>query len=102
MDATNMTLLAQTQSWSPAVQAALGLVVGGIAGLSFFGLLWRNARLFAEGRAGRAILTQAARLCVLALVMTALARVGVVALLSALVGVTIARETLVRGLGRIR
>ena len=97
-----MTRVADAQSWSLAAQGAVGLIVGVVAGAIFFTLLWRNAQLFAQGRAGRAILTQVVRLCLLALVLTELAGAGAVALLSALAGVTLAREAVIRRMGLFR
>ena len=58
MDATHMTLLAQIAVLEPRRQARWACRRRPRR-RGLFGLLSGNARLFAEGRAGRAVLTQA-------------------------------------------
>lgn len=75
---------------------ATGLVAGIAAGAAHFAALRWNTRLFASGRLGFALVAQAARCALTALLLFALARVGAAALLAGMTGLLFARHAALR------
>jgi hypothetical protein len=74
----------------------LGLLAGIAVGLIHFTQLQRSVRLLAAGRLGLAFATQALRVLVSAMLLAALAWLGVGALLAGLAGFLLSRQWLVR------
>lgn len=74
----------------------LGLLAGIAVGLIHFTQLQRSVRLLAAGRLGLAFATQALRVLVSAVLLAALAWLGVGALLAGLAGFLLSRQWLVR------
>lgn len=80
-------------------QASAGVAAGLLCGLVYFGLLWRNAQLFVQGRPAAAAAMQIGRLIGVAFILYVIAHLGGVALIGALVGILLAREILTRRWG---
>lgn len=80
----------------PALQALIGLAVGMPLGFFHFGTLWWNARALVAGSAARAIGFHVLRFAVLAVILYALAKVGAMALLTAAIGILVARSLVLR------
>ena len=83
-------------------EVVIGLMAGFLAGLLHFGSLWGNARLFTTGSTGKAIALQIGRIAVAVAVLTLLARLGFVALLSGCLAFLVARPLMVWCLGALR
>jgi len=98
MDATDDAMIEHLRGNLPE-QAAIGVAVGLVCGLVYFGLLWRNAQLFVDGRAAAAAAMQIGRLVAAAFILYAVAHLGGVALIGALAGIVLAREILTRRWG---
>jgi F1F0 ATPase subunit 2 len=79
-----------------AAQAAIGLLVGMLAGLVHFTMLRWNVRLLTTGSSGKAIALQLARLGALAAIFFVLARTGPWALLCGAGGLLLARHAVIR------
>jgi len=79
-----------------------GLAAGTAAGAAHFAALRWNARLFAAGRMGVALGVQAMRCGLTALLLFALARTGVAALLAGMAGLLLARHAVLREKVRTR
>jgi F1F0 ATPase subunit 2 len=75
---------------------AAGLAAGVAVGAAHFAALRWNARLFASGRLGWALGAQATRCVLSALLLFALARVGVPALIAGMGGLLCARQAALR------
>jgi F1F0 ATPase subunit 2 len=72
-----------------------------LAGIVQFGSLWWNVRLYAGGGSSiAALIIQFGRFALLTMVLIWLARCGAMPLLSAGVGILLARAVMVRRLGR--
>lgn len=85
-----------------ALAAAGFLAAGLLAGVLHFALLRWNAALYARPRRlGPAIGLHVLRLAATALMLVLLARIGAVPLLTAALGITIARPFVVRRLGGV-
>lgn len=78
----------------------LGLVAGMLLGLVHFGSLWWNARLYAGGGWAQALGLQLLRICLLIVVLGALAWLGASFLLAGALGLILARGFVLRFLGR--
>lgn len=76
---------------SPPLLLAAALVAGGLLGCLHFASLGVVTRDYAQGRAGRAVLLQAARMAVMVGGLFALARLGAGPLLAAALGLLAAR-----------
>jgi F1F0 ATPase subunit 2 len=87
---------------SIATTAAIGFVVGFLAGVSHFALLAWNAQLFVDGSTGKAVALQLARVAVSTLVLILLARLSLLALLAGAVGFLPARALMVSRFGGLR
>ena len=85
-----------------AGQVVIGLIAGFLAGVLHFASLWWNARLFTTGAASKAIALQVGRIAMTVGVLTSLARLGFVPLLSGVLGFLLARPLLVWRLGALR
>jgi F1F0 ATPase subunit 2 len=85
-----------------AGQTAIGLIAGLLAGAFHFTSLWWNTRFFATGAAGKAIALQLGRIAVAVAVLTLLARLGLVALLSGGLAFLVARPLLMWRFGALR
>jgi F1F0 ATPase subunit 2 len=83
-------------SSSIAVQLALGLTVGTLAGAWHFMSLRWNGPLFAEGRAAAALALQVARFTLTGALLWMLAHFGALALLAGLAGILLARAIAMR------
>lgn len=79
-----------------SVQLVIGGVAGWLAGVLHFATLRQTVRLFAAGAAARALLLQAGRLALLALIFFALARLGAWVLLCGAAGLLLARRGALR------
>lgn len=79
-----------------AAQAAIGFVVGMLAGLAHFTMLRWNVLLLTTGSPARAIALQLARLGALAAIFFMLARMGPWALLCGAGGLLLARHAVIR------
>ncbi|WP_321924614.1 N-ATPase subunit AtpR [Paraburkholderia guartelaensis] len=90
-----------TDHWTIWAGAA-GLAAGVAVGTTHFAALRWNARLFASGRIGFALGAQALRCVLTALLLFALARAGVPALLAGMAGLLLARHTALRMMVRTR
>lgn len=99
MTETSMTGILAAAA-TPATGALLGLIVGVLLGLAYFGSLWWNARLYASGGGLRALAVQMLRLALLVGVLAGLAKLGALPLLTGALGLLAARNLLVRHLGR--
>ncbi|WP_321899329.1 N-ATPase subunit AtpR [Paraburkholderia heleia] len=73
-----------------------GLAAGIAAGAAHFAALSWNARYFAAGRIGLALGAQGVRCVLTALLLFALARAGIPALLSGMAGLLLARHAVLR------
>jgi F1F0 ATPase subunit 2 len=82
--------------------AAIGLVSGFALGVPYFASVWWSTRLFVTGSAGRAVVLQVGRVGVALAVLTLLARLSFVALLSGALGFLVARALLLRRLGDLQ
>lgn len=92
----------KTLASEPAVGAAIGFVVGMILGVVHFGALWWNTRLYTEGGStALALALQLGRFVVLAVVLAGIALLGALPLLTAALGLLLARRLVVRRLGKI-
>lgn len=89
-----------TAAATPAAGALLGLIVGTLLGLAYFGSLWWNARLYAGGGGFRALGIQMLRLVLLIGGLAGLAKLGALPLLAGALGLLAARSLLIRRLGR--
>jgi len=76
---------------SPAPAVALGLFVGGFAGLVHFTQLRHTVRLLSRGRTGLALATQLLRIALSAVLLAALVGCGLVALAAGFAGFLMAR-----------
>ncbi len=95
---TGMVFASDGAGWVFAAMA--GLAVGAVTGLGYFGSLWWNTRLYVSGGSAlMALLLQIGRFIVLFAVFVMLARFGAVPLLSASLGLFLARSLLIRRLG---
>ncbi len=84
---------------SPAAvgfQALSGLAVGGLLGLFHFGALWWNVGYLANGSVLRALVVQLLRFAVLAGALYGVAQLGALVLLSAAIGILVARSLILR------
>ncbi|MEX3916379.1 ATP synthase subunit I [Paraburkholderia sp. BR10872] len=90
-----------TDHWTIWAGAA-GLIAGVAVGAVHFAALRWNARLFASGRIGFALGAQALRCVLTALLLFALARAGVPALLAGMAGLLLACHTALRMMVRTR
>lgn len=79
--------------------AAVGLLDGGLVGLFHFTGLRYSVRLLASGRTALALASQLLRVAISALLLAALLRFGLVALLAGFVGFLVARQALLRERG---
>ena len=86
---------------SAALQAIVGIAVGGVAGLAYFGALWWNVGLFERGATPRALFVLLSRFAALVLVFVGLVKFGAFALLAGAGGLLVARLLLIRRLGRL-
>ena len=84
------------------LRCAEGLAAGTAAGAAHFAALRWNARFFAAGRIGVALGAQAVRCVLTALLLFALARAGVAALLAGMAGLLLARHAVLRQTVRAR
>ncbi|WP_321915693.1 MULTISPECIES: ATP synthase subunit I [unclassified Paraburkholderia] len=75
---------------------AAALTAGSAAGAAHFAALRWNARYFAVGRLGVALGAQAVRCVLTALLLFALARAGIPALLTGMAGLLLARHVVLR------
>lgn len=83
----------------PAI--ALGLIAGVLAGGVFYATLWWNVRAWAEGGSPvRVLVVQLARLAIVAAVLVAVARLGALPLLAALLGIIATRLVATRFVAR--
>jgi hypothetical protein len=96
-----MDLASVTPAASPAFQIALGAGAGLAAGAAYFWALRRNVDLFEQGATPKAILLLMARFAALAAALTALAKIGALALLSGALGLLAARRAVLRRLGGV-
>ncbi|WP_293028593.1 ATP synthase subunit I [Pandoraea sp.] len=78
----------------PAIVA--GSAAGWLAGMLHFATLRQTVRLFTAGAAGKALLLQAGRLALLALIFFVLARFGAWVLLGGAAGLLLARRGALR------
>lgn len=85
-----------------ALQGAVGLLVGVVAGLGYFVSLRWNVDLFARGETVPAILAQLSRFATIAVVFFALAKFAGFALLTGALGLLIARRALLRRFGEAK
>ncbi|MBG0812547.1 hypothetical protein IY145_24800 [Methylosinus sp. H3A] len=83
-------------------QLALGAGAGLAAGFAYFIALRWNVDLFERGATPKALLLLMARFGALALALTALAKIGAIALLSGALGLLVARRAVLRRLGGLR
>lgn len=79
-----------------AFQVLAGFVIGGLLGLFHFTALWWNVGYFARGGLLRALVVQLLRFAVLAGVLYSAAQLGAPALLSAGIGILVARSLILR------
>lgn len=93
-------LLASITEINLAGRIILGLVAGMLLGLVHFGSLWWNARLYAGGGWVQALGLQLLRICLLIVVLGALAWLGASFLLAGALGLLLARGLILRFLGR--
>lgn len=91
----------ETTLAGPVAGAVFGLLVGALLGVVHFGSLWWNTRLYTTGGAVAALAIQLGRFAVLALVLAGLALLGALPLLAGAAGLMIARQLVVRRLGKI-
>jgi F1F0 ATPase subunit 2 len=84
-----------TDQWTIWAGAA-GLAAGVALGAAHFAALRWNARLFASGRIGLALGAQALRCVLTALLLFALSRAGVAALVAGMAGLLLARHAALR------
>ena len=85
-----------------AAAVAIGLVAGLALGVPYFASVWWSTRLFVTGSAGRAVVLQVGRIGVALAVLTLLARLSFIALLSGALGLLVARTLLLRRLGELQ
>jgi F1F0 ATPase subunit 2 len=85
-----------------AAQAAVGLIAGFAVGVPYFASLWWSTRLFVTGSAGRAVALQLGRIAVALAVLTLLARLSFIALVSGVIGFLVARALLLWRFGELR
>lgn len=78
------------------MQFVAGSAAGWLAGMLHFATLRQTVRLFTAGAAARALLLQAGRLALLALIFFALARLGAWTLLGGAAGLLLARRGALR------
>lgn len=83
-------------SLSIPLQMAAGGVTGGVVGLAYFASLFANVRWYVTAAISVAIVVHLVRFCTLALVLSGLAHIGYVALLSGLAGIMLARRAMIR------
>jgi len=89
-----MTLPLTSLPFAPAI--GIGLLGGGVVGLVHFIGLRYTVRLLAAGRTGWALASQGLRVVISALLLAALLRFGLAALLAGFAGFLLARHTLLR------
>lgn len=92
-----MTLPLTELPFAPAI--GIGLLAGGLVGLLHFIGLGYSVRLLTAGRTGLALASQGLRVMISALLLAALLRFGLVALLAGFIGFLVARHTLLRERG---
>ncbi|OZB57998.1 MAG: hypothetical protein B7X39_19400 [Lysobacterales bacterium 14-68-21] len=92
-----MTLPLTELPFAPAV--GIGLLGGGLVGLLHFIGLRYSVRLLAAGRTGLALASQGLRVAISALLLAALLRFGLAALLAGFMGFLVARHALLRERG---
>ena len=85
-----------------AARVAVGFVAGFIVAVPHFASLSWNTRLFTTGSAGKAIALQLGRITVVVVVLTLLARLSLVTLLSGALGFLAARPSLIWRFGELR
>lgn len=93
-------LLAAIAEINLAGRIILGLAAGMLMGFFHFGSLWWNARLYAGGGWAQALGLQLLRICLLIVVLGALAWLGASFLLAGALGLLLARGLILRFLGR--
>ncbi len=91
-----METLTHTFRSDPALQALFGFAAGTLLGFLHFGALWWNTRAFATGAAVRAVVLHILRFAVLIAVLYGLAKLGALVLLTAAVGIFVARSLVLR------